>query len=79
MMTCPDAVKEEDFYSTEGHAIDLPCEIHNIPPPGILAGGDAAVVEHHRANIMAKCGGGTKLVIICYDRAALVPPIKAHK
>ena len=36
--TCEDALGEGPFYDTEGHAIDLPTELHRTPPPSSVAG-----------------------------------------
>lgn len=59
--------------------MNLSCDLHKLPPLGILAGNDAAVVKCHRRKIMVNCGDGVKFVAVCYDREKFVPPIKAHE
>ncbi|CAM9842290.1 unnamed protein product [Sphacelaria rigidula] len=76
---CPDAIRDEEFYSAEGHAVGFPCELHKTPPPDALAGGEAGVVEYHRRKIIANCAYGARMVVICCDRCDLVPPIKTHE
>ena len=81
--TCEDALEEGPFYDTEGHAIDLPTELHRTPPPRALQEGGRGVVKHFEGLVLNdyfKLGGATvSFVAVCNDISALVTPIKAHE
>ncbi|CAN0430768.1 unnamed protein product [Pylaiella littoralis] len=75
----PDGFTYEPFYEADAHAIDLPESIHQGVRPPDLERGSVGVIEYFERELKTKWLKEPELLLVSYDRAALVPVIKGHE
>ncbi|CAN0190770.1 unnamed protein product, partial [Ectocarpus sp. 4 AP-2014] len=74
-----DAVADEPFYIVNAHGVDLPVSIHQGVRQRDLEGGAQGVINYFVSELDSRWRMGADLLLVCYDRASLVPAIKGRE
>ncbi|CAB1102931.1 unnamed protein product [Ectocarpus sp. CCAP 1310/34] len=74
-----DAVTDEPFYTACAHGVDLPVSIHQGVRQRDLEGGAHGVINYFVSELDSRWRMEADLLLVCYDRAQLVPAIKGRE